>query len=335
MKLIQFIGTQRSGSNLLRTMLNQLPEIAAPHPPHILQTFEPLLPFYGDLKDTSRFESLVNDVCLWVELNPVKWQIPKLNREQIRSRCKENTLIALFYEIYAHYASSYGCEFACCKSMSNAHRYRDLNEAGLAPWYIYLHRDGRDVACSFKKTIVGEKHVYHIAKQWKNDQERSLEIEQNTPSDRIIRVKYLDLITEPESILRELCAFLNLPFNYKMLNYFNSEESLNTASSGTMWKNLIQPIMTDNFNKYLKELTQKEIRIFESVAGETLEKLGYKCSFTFKNGTEFDKQTIKVFSLENERMKKEAVLRAHQRDIGARYPPEVLLNRLRERMHIR
>jgi hypothetical protein len=47
---IQFIGTQRSGSNLLRVMLNQLPEISAPHPPHILKTFFPLLPLYGNIE---------------------------------------------------------------------------------------------------------------------------------------------------------------------------------------------------------------------------------------------------------------------------------------------
>ena len=83
MKFIQFIGTQRSGSNLLRTMLNQLPEIAAPHPPHILKTFEPILPIYGDLNDNTNFESLVNDVCLWVELNPVSWQSSKFDRAKI------------------------------------------------------------------------------------------------------------------------------------------------------------------------------------------------------------------------------------------------------------
>ncbi len=42
---IFMIGIQRSGSNLLRLMLNQLPEIAAPHPPHVL-----LMPLH-DLAD--------------------------------------------------------------------------------------------------------------------------------------------------------------------------------------------------------------------------------------------------------------------------------------------
>ncbi len=328
MKLIQFIGTQRSGSNLLRTMLNQLPEIAAPHPPHILETFEQLLPIYGDLNDTANFESLVNDVCLWVELNPVMWQSSKFDRAIIKDRCKENTLIMLFYEIYSYYAELQNCEYTCCKSMSNVHRYRDIEAAGLKPWYIYLHRDGRDVACSFKKAIVGEKHVYHIARQWKADQEKSLEVEQNIPSKRFIKVKYRDLITDTELILKKVCSFLNVPYNKNMLDYFHAEESLKTARSGQMWQNLSQPIMAGNYNKYLKELTPEEIGIFEKVAGDTLEKLGYAVSSDYKNGAEIDEHTIKAYGLQNSEMKKEAVLMADQHDIEARHPQKELLSRL-------
>ena len=48
-----------------------------------------------------------------------------------------------------------------------------------------------------------------------------------------------------------------------MLDFFRAEESINTTKSGEMWKNLSHPIMADNYNKYLKELTSEEIEIFE------------------------------------------------------------------------
>lgn len=57
---IQMIGTQRSGSNLLRLLLNQYTEIVAPHPPHILQRFYPLLPAYGDLLVAENMAKLTN-----------------------------------------------------------------------------------------------------------------------------------------------------------------------------------------------------------------------------------------------------------------------------------
>ena len=312
--------------------MNQLPEIAAPHPPHILETFEHILPIYNDLNDNANFEALVNDVCLWVESNPVKWQISKFDRATIRDRCEENTLIRLFYEIYSYYAELQNCEYTCCKSMSNVHRYRDLEAAGLNPWYIYLHRDGRDVACSFKKAIVGEKHVYHIARQWKSDQEKSLEVEQNIPSNRVINVKYRDLITDPESVLKKVCYFLNVPFNRIMLDYFHAKESLETARSGKMWQNVSQPIMAGNYNKFLTELTPEEIRIFEKVAGDTLEKLGYAVTSDYKNGDEIEAHTIEAFGLQNSKMKKEAVLMADPYDIEARYPQKEMLNMLHKRL---
>lgn len=64
---IQLVGTQRSGSNLLRVMLNQHPLITAPHPPHILQRFLPLLESYGDLMHENNFDLLVDDICRLIE----------------------------------------------------------------------------------------------------------------------------------------------------------------------------------------------------------------------------------------------------------------------------
>ena len=327
MHFIQIIGTQRSGSNLLRTMLNQLPEIAAPHPPHILKTFEPLLPIYGELDHNPGFESLVNDVCLWVELNPVPWQTAEFDRDKIIDSCREHTLIELFYQLYSSYAAGQKSEYTCCKSMVNVHRYEDLEQAGLNPYYIYLHRDGRDVACSFKKTIIGEKHVYHIARQWKADQEKSLEVEQKIPSGRFFKVRYRDLITDPETILKRICAFLNVSFDRNMLNYFKAEESIKTARSGMMWQNLSQPIIAGNYDKYLKELTPEEIGLFEMVAGDILERLGYEINTDYKNMPEIEKENIEVFSLQNSQMKKEAILKADKQDLQSRYPQKKLLEK--------
>ena len=43
------IGSQRSGSNWLRTILNEREDLAGPHPPHILRDFVPILAKFGDV----------------------------------------------------------------------------------------------------------------------------------------------------------------------------------------------------------------------------------------------------------------------------------------------
>ncbi len=88
------IGTQRSGSNLLRLMINQLSQITAPHPPHILEKLAPLLPVYGSLENDISFKQLIEDVCQLVEKNPVAWDGIDLNRDDIYSRCNERSLLA-------------------------------------------------------------------------------------------------------------------------------------------------------------------------------------------------------------------------------------------------
>jgi hypothetical protein len=44
------IGSQRSGSNWLRTMLGEREDMIAPHPPHIMRDYMPLLPTFGNLE---------------------------------------------------------------------------------------------------------------------------------------------------------------------------------------------------------------------------------------------------------------------------------------------
>src|SRR5580700_5152855 len=96
---IQFIGTQRSGSNLLRIMLDQFPEVFGPHPPHILVTFYPLLNYYGNLEETPNFKKLIEDVCRLIEVNPVPWPGAHLDRDKIFTRCRKRTLLEVFIQI--------------------------------------------------------------------------------------------------------------------------------------------------------------------------------------------------------------------------------------------
>ena len=102
-----------------------------------------------------------------VELNSVKWIQLELDRERIFRQCKRFDLIEIFRIIYEEHAINENAVIWVCKSMVNIQFCDQLENSIMSSKYIYLYRDGRDVSCSFKKAIVGEKHVYHIAQQWK------------------------------------------------------------------------------------------------------------------------------------------------------------------------
>ena len=113
------IGTERSGSNLLRLMLNELPRLAAPHPPHILSRLMPLVPNYGDLEKRENFVQLVDDVCRLVELNPVPWEGVTLLRQDILRRCRRPTLMDAYEAVYDAMAEAWQARTWCCMSLGN------------------------------------------------------------------------------------------------------------------------------------------------------------------------------------------------------------------------
>lgn len=303
-KSVVMIGTQRSGSNLLRLMLNQIPTIAAPHPPHILQRLMPLLPIYGDLSQPDRFRQLVDDVCHLVELNPVLWENVTLDRNTIFDQCRENSLVAVFSVVYDTLAQSWGADTWCCKSLANVHYVPQINSYLPACKYIYIYRDGRDVAVSFKKAVVGQKHFYHIAQEWAKDQRAALRVRDQANSNQVLSLSYENLTQDTEASLQNLCQFLEVDYSPAMLNFHESKEASSTASASSLWVNVSKPVMSGNSRKFLTQAPAEEVKIFELVAGDVLDILGYERVFTAKGeSATFSPDEIKHFTDENQEMK--------------------------------
>lgn len=328
------IGTQRSGSNLLRLMLNQLPEIAAPHPPHILQRFFPLLKYYNNLQQESNLYKLINDVCTLVELNPVPWENIDLDREYIQKNITAPTLIEIYRVIYELNAIHKKSRYWCCKSLANVYYLPEIENSGINPIYLYLYRDGRDVALSFKKAIVGEKHFYPLAQTWHTEQQLALRHCETISEDRVIKVCYEELIHNPKSIIKDICKKLHIEYRSEVMNYFTSEESQRTAQSGEMWANVVNPIMNTNSEKYKREASLQELAIFEGVAGTSLTELGYK-NYVLPEGSTlaFSKQTIENFNTENLLQKQEIIKKINPEDINKRNKQENFLMQITNKQH--
>ncbi len=329
---VQMIGTQRSGSNLLRLMLNQLKEVSAPHPPHILERFFPLLPLYGDLSIEKNFGALVHDVCNLVAYNPVKWSNVNLKEDEIIKRCKKYSLPEIAKAIYELNAESEGAKIWMCKSLCNIY-FAGLLEEEIKPLYIFLYRDGRDVACSFKRAVVGEKHIYNIAKQWKEEQDLCLLLSKQLGSKRVIHVCYEKLIAQPEKELKKICAFIGAAYNNSCLEYYTSAEANNTASSGKMWQNVNREIITNNFNRYKNELDVNEIMLFEKVAAETLQALGYTLNYNKESNHHFSDDEIKIYNKLNYALKQQAKQQQAPEDAKKRMMQEGLINNIIKRKH--
>jgi hypothetical protein len=302
---IFMIGTQRSGSNLFRLMLNQLPQLAAPHPPHIVQRLMPLVPSYGDLADDLAWSSLVDDVCRLVETNPVPWEGVTLERDNVARRATRRHLFSAMAAVYDRCAEAWGKHGWVCKSLANVRWAGELADFFPHARFFYLYRDGRDVAVSSMQAIEGEKTAYCIAEEWARAQREALALRARVPH-RVLSVAYEQLVGEPEATLRGVCAFVGVPYDPAMLEFHTTSEAKKAAGASPLWENVAKPLMPNNTRKFLGAMTPEELQIFESVAGAELDALGYERVAPGGEKLHFSEAEIADFRAENERRKARA-----------------------------
>jgi hypothetical protein len=329
---IFMIGTQRSGSNLFRLMLNQLPEIAAPHPPHILIRMMPLVESYGDLEDPENFALLVDDACRLVEANPVEWEGVTLDRADIARRCDRHDIYAVMAAIYDTLRDTWGKTSWCCKSLGNVKYADQLADRFPDAKFIYLYRDGRDVALSFTKAIEGEKHYYNIAKDWDTGQQQAIKLRERIGDGRVISISYEDLTGDEQGTMRRVCDFLGVPFTSDTTEFYKTDEAKRAADASNLWENVTKPVMKDNTRKFLTATSPEDLKIFESVAGGSLDVLGYE-RVAAKKGEElhFTPDQIAAFNAENDRLKKMAWEKLDDEDRKRRAEQKAVLDAIVQR----
>ena len=170
------------------------------------------------------FNILVDHVCTFVERNQVPWndkygqQIMFCRQtvcDQAKASCEriklqeqggldnELYLLSIFDSLMDFFADANGKELWMCKSMGmSAYHTSLLKFYGKRRLrYIYLVRDPRDVAMSFMKTPVGDKHYYAIVKKWAKLQEQAIAILEAVPNI-ILNIKYEELLENKEDVIR-------------------------------------------------------------------------------------------------------------------------------------
>lgn len=117
--------------------------------------------------------------------------------------------------------------------------------------YIYLLRDGRDVACSVVE-MGWAGNVFAGAKWWIDAEREWTSYRKSLRHDRWIEVRYEELIANCEEQLRRVCTFIGVDFSERMFDYAQtSSYSLPDPAQTYKWRRRVLP----------KDLTLLEARI--------------------------------------------------------------------------
>lgn len=269
------IGTERSGSNLLRLILNSHSALAVPHPPHILRYFTPLLPYYGDLSRDECFGRLVRDVLRLVRFHICPWEII-LDVEDVIEAASPRSLLGIQAACYESYARGVGKRRWGCKSTFVIDHADEVLNRFSAARLVYLVRDPRDVVVSSKRAVFNPYHPYFTARLWQEQQDTGAALLDRLPPGTIRLLRYEDLLRDPEGVLRTLCDFIGEDWEPGVLRFFETPEARRCSSLSQSWVRTASPLQTGNSGRYRRELSPRQRALVEGICSRGMDRFGYE-----------------------------------------------------------
>jgi hypothetical protein len=272
---IFIVGSERSGSNLLRLLLNESDEVAVPHPPHLMRDLSPIAPRYGALTKDENFKRLIRHAIKLVDLHFAPWPF-RPNEDLVFESAGKRTLYAVYAGIYEQYRAHVSKERWGCKSTFMIHHVSDILRHHKRPRFIHLVRDPRDVAVSARNSVFSHYHPYYTAQLWSREQSLAFEWSKKLTPDMWYTLRYEDLTADPGTHMKRLCKFLDLKYSPSLLRFFEKPSARRLAGLSRSWENVARPVLRKNSGRYLGELSIQEILMVENFARSIMEEFGYK-----------------------------------------------------------
>jgi len=192
---ILIIGSARSGTTMLRLMLDSHPRISCGEETHLLQTLEPAV--------------------------GRQWRL--LQRYGFPRQYWTARLAALYGGAMADYAERRGKARWADKDPSNTLLLPFARELFPDAQYIHLVRDGHDVVASYKDRWGYRAGVRAARGVWRKYVETAREFGGRQPPGRYHELRYEALVAEPEAQLRALFEFLGEDWDPAVLEFDQAE----------------------------------------------------------------------------------------------------------------
>ena len=133
--------------------------------------------------------------------------------------------------------------------------------------FVHIIRNGYEVVRSLQHKSWAPNYVRGNARTWVNYVQAGRAAARNLPAGLYHELRYDELVTEPERLLRQLCEFLGEQFEPQMMAFDQPQN--NTFGQAR------EPI-TANVKRDYRELTRLQRWAFNSVAGGLMRELGYR-----------------------------------------------------------
>lgn len=268
------LGSGRNGSTLLSAMINQHSKIMIPPEQWIL--YEMIIKY--KLLNFLEWKDLVN-ILVGLLANKKSNEGWDTDFGEIYSSMHhlpqdERTLQTIIDTLFLEHGNQHNVEFEVWgdKSPLNTIYLDYIYPVYPDSKYIFLLRDGRDVASSMSK--VRKKNLQYGVWRWNYAIQQMEWLVKKIPSEQFHLVLFKDLVLSPVETLTNLVEFLGYSFENKMLEYQGQVDYLGVQNM-KYHKNVQQELSSELIGKWKERLSNDEIDQIMPFIGKNLEKYGF------------------------------------------------------------
>jgi Sulfotransferase family len=259
------VGAPRSGTTLLRVTLNRHSQLAVCGETHYFQRVYARRHAFGDPGNPRNRERIV---AAYLAIEPVRRLGMDIGFLRQRMLSEGISWSALFASMIQAYAASHGKPHAGEKTPQHALHVNTLRE-----WFpdcsiIHLVRDPRAVVCSLTHMPWASRSVLMGARTWRLFNTAACSA---STHDNYVRVKYEELVAQPEEQLRRLCGHIGLEYQEALLQPDPAE--FDPARPVHRAYEKMTPARTALWRT---ELEPWQVSAIEAAAGDRMEEFGYE-----------------------------------------------------------
>ena len=262
------VGSARSGTTLLRLILNSHPKLAVPPESRFIIEFLPrsedvnVREYLDSLAGHRRFQS-------WhVDIDKVRDLIGP------HERVPYNVAIE---KTFGAFAAEHGKSRWGDKTPRYVENIPQLVSLFPDAQFIHLVRDGRNVALSYAETDFGPKTIAKAARIWQRRVGRGMQDGRPLGPARYTEVKYEDLVADSEAVVKDICSFLGVEFDQKMFD--EEERAKGLSDRAGKYNPHVTGESISRTRSWEEDMPPAQVEVFEAIAGDVLTDLGYERRF--------------------------------------------------------
>lgn len=277
------VGVPRSGTTLLRLMLDAHPDMAIPPETH----------FIGAASTAKDGQALLDHIS--TDNNHTKkiltgWHNLNIKDVSLPQDCSVSDAYNLIYQTYA---KSLGKSRWGDKTAINIWNVDLILSLIPNSFVIHIIRDGRDASQSwtetiYHKTAINPETMKEQAQYWVDAITKA---RKDAVSGRYMEVRYEDLVADPQLVIEKIDAAIGLVPHIAQMSHHEyaatrlddevampiiDGKPMSDHARKDMTKMLKDPPTTERIGRFRKDMKQEDIDIFNATAGSLLTELGYK-----------------------------------------------------------